>query len=49
MTLKILNHEIIGKIDKLDEKLEGKLPINRLELIKLIGSWEEQVFLCTKF
>ncbi len=45
MTLKILNHEIIGKIDKLDEKLEGKLPITREELLVLVNSWgREQDF-----
>ena len=39
MALKIINEKIIGKIDKLDEKLEGKLPITREELLYLINSW----------
>ena len=39
MALKIENERIIGTIDDLEEKLEGKLPIDRLELIKLVSSW----------
>ena len=39
MALKIINEKIIGKIDKLDEKLEGKLPITREELLVLVNSW----------
>ena len=39
MALKIINEKIIGKIVKLDEKLEGKLPITREELLYLINSW----------
>ena len=30
MALSIENGQIVGTIDKLEEKLEGKLPINRL-------------------
>ena len=39
MALKIENERIIGTIDNLQEKLEGKLPIDRLELIELVSSW----------
>ena len=39
MTLSIENQQIIGKIDDLEDKLEGKLPVDRLELIELINSW----------
>ena len=49
MPLEIKNGEIIGEIDDLKEKLNGEIPINRLELLYLVNSWEEQVFLCTKF
>ena len=39
MALEIKNQTIVGIIDSLEEKLNGELPINRLELIKLIDSW----------
>ena len=39
MALEIKNHEIIGEIDNLEAKLNGKIPINRLELIHLVNSW----------
>ncbi len=39
MALKIKNERIIGTIDKLEDKLDGKLPVNRLELIYLVNSW----------
>ena len=32
MTLKIIENKIVGTIDNLEEKLEGKLPVDRLEL-----------------
>ena len=39
MALSIKNREIIGKIDELEDKLEGKLPVDRLELLYLVNSW----------
>ena len=39
MALEIQDQRIVGTIDSLEEKLNGELPINRLELIKLIDSW----------
>ncbi len=41
MALKIENGQIVGTIDKLEEKLEGKLPVTREELLFLIKSWGE--------
>ena len=39
MALKIIDKEIVGTIDNLQDKLEGKLPVDRLELLYLINSW----------
>ena len=39
MALKIKNDRIIGTIDNLEDKLNGKLPVDRLELIYLVNSW----------
>ena len=39
MALKIENKKIVGTIDNLEEKLDGKLPVDRLELLYLINSW----------
>ncbi len=39
MALSIKNREIIGKIDELEDKLEGKLPVDKLELLYLVNSW----------
>ena len=39
MALKIIDKKIVGKIDNLQDKLEGKLPIDRLELLVLVNSW----------
>ena len=39
MALKIENEKIVGTIDNLQEKLNGELPINRLELLYLVNSW----------
>ena len=33
MPLQIKNKTIVGTIDNLNEKLNGKIPINKLELI----------------
>ena len=60
MTLEVINEEIVGTIndihsmngiglhDNLQEKLNGELAINRLELIKLIGSWGRTSFFVQK-
>ena len=39
MALSIENQQIIGNIDDLEAKLNGELPVDRLELIELINSW----------
>ena len=39
MALSIENQRIIGNIDDLESKLEGKLPVDRLELLYLVNSW----------
>ena len=39
MALEIIDEKIVGKIDSLQDKLDGKLPIDRLELLVLINSW----------
>ena len=39
MALKIENEKIVGTIDNLQDKLEGKLPVDRLELLYLVNSW----------
>ncbi len=48
MALKIKNERIIGTIDKLEEKLEGKLPITREELFVLVNSWGRRLGFATK-
>ncbi len=49
MALSIKNQEIIGEIDKLEEKLEGKLPVDRLELLVLVNSWGRTNFSYTEY
>ena len=39
MALEIKNKKIVGTMDNLQEKLNGELPIDRLELIYLVNSW----------
>ena len=39
MALKIINNRIVGTIDDLEEKLSGKLPIIREDLLVLVNSW----------
>ena len=39
MALKIENEKIVGTIDNLEEKLDGKLPVTREELLILVNSW----------
>ena len=41
MALKIIDEEIVGKIDNFEDKLEGKLPVDRLELLYLINELSE--------
>ena len=47
MALKIIDKKIVGTIDNLQDKLEGKLPIDRLELLYLINSWGRSETLVT--
>lgn len=39
MALKIVNNRIVGTICNLEEKLAGKLPVTREELLVLVNSW----------
>src|SRR5574344_1827384 len=39
MALKIENEKIVGIIDNLEEKLSGKLPVTREELLVFVNSW----------
>ncbi len=39
MALIIENREIVGSIDNLEDKLEGEIPVDRLELLYLVNSW----------
>ena len=39
MGLDIIDKKIVGTIDNLQEKLEGKIPVDILELIHLVNSW----------
>ena len=39
MALKLIKNKIVGKIDDLDKKLNGEIPVNILELITLVNSW----------
>ena len=38
-SLRVKNNEIIGNIYNLEKKLNGEIPVTRLELIYLINSW----------
>ena len=49
MALKIKNERIIGTIDNLEDKLEGKLPVDRLELLVLVNSWGRTNFSYTEY
>ncbi len=49
MALKIKNERIIGTIDNLEDKLDGKLPVDRLELIYLVNSWGRTSFFYTEY
>ena len=39
MALDITNKRIVGTVDNLQKKLNGELPINRLELLYLVNTW----------
>ena len=43
MALEIINSEIVGTIDNLQDKIDGKIPIDRLELIYLVNSWGREL------
>ena len=47
MALEIQNETIVGIMDNLQEKLNGELPINRLELLYLVNSWGRNQEFCT--
>ncbi len=49
MALKIENEKIVGTIDNLQDKLEGKLPVDRLELLVLVNSWGRINFFYTEY
>ena len=48
MALEIINNRIVGTIDNLEEKLDGKLPVTREDLIVLINSWGRRFDFYTK-
>ncbi len=48
MALEIINSKIVGTIDNLEEKRDGKLPITREELIYLVNSWGRKFDFYTK-
>ncbi len=39
MALRVENNRLVGNVDNLETKLNGKLPVDRLELIYLVNSW----------
>ena len=47
MAIKIINRKLVGTINKLKDKLEGKSPINREELLFLVNSWGRTNSFCT--
>ena len=49
MALEIIDEEIVGTIEDLEEKLEGKLPVDRLELLYLVNSWGRTNFFYTEY
>ena len=49
MALEIIDKKIVGTIDNLQEKLEGKLPVDRLELLYLVNSWGRIDFFYTQY
>ena len=48
MALSIKNQEIIGEIDNLQDKLDGRIPIDRLELLVLVNSWGRNAYILTQ-
>ena len=49
MALEIIDKKIVGAINKLEDKLNGKLPIDRLELLYLVNSWGRIDFFYTEY
>ena len=49
MALEIIDKKIVGTIDNFQEKLEGKLPVDRLELLYLVNSWGRIDFFYTEY
>ncbi len=49
MALEIIDKKIVGAINKLEDKLNGKLPIDRLELLYLVNSWGRIDFFYTQY
>ena len=47
MAIKIINSKLVGTINKLKDKLEGKFPIHREELLFLVNSWGRTNSFCT--
>ena len=47
MAIKTVNSKLVGTINKLKDKLEGKLPIHREELLFLVNSWGRTNSFCT--
>ncbi len=48
MALIVKDEEIVGTIDNLEDKLEGKLPITREDLFVLVNSWGRSTDFYTK-
>ncbi len=49
MALEIIENKIVGTIEDLEAKLNGELPINRLELLYLVNSWGRTDFFYTEY
>ena len=47
MAIKTVNRKLVGTINKLKDKLEGKFPIDREELLFLVNSWGRTNSFCT--
>ena len=49
MALEIIDKKIVGTVDKLEDKLDGKLPVDILELLILVNSWGRTDFFYTEY
>ncbi len=49
MALRVENNRLVGNVDNLETKLNGKLPVDRLELIYLVNSWGRTSFFYTEY